>query len=139
MHCIFDCIAEIIILNPSVHWSYFSARSKSLVMGDQSGSCSRATSPALQERVLKAGWLKKQTGIMKNWQQRWFVLRGEQLHYYKDAEETKPQEAPPLTKPKESHPKRSIPVPTAQGFPPGSELSHSKVITWKLVSISKYH
>lgn len=28
---------------------------------------------------------------MKNWQQRWFVLRGDQLFYYKDEEETKPQ------------------------------------------------
>lgn len=28
---------------------------------------------------------------MKNWQQRWFVLRGDQLFYYKDKDETKPQ------------------------------------------------
>ncbi|XP_054428356.1 rho GTPase-activating protein 22 isoform X1 [Pteronotus mesoamericanus] len=69
---------------------YF-ARSKSLVMGEQSQSpkqppCSRRLGP-----VLKAGWLKKQRSIMKNWQQRWFVLRGDQLFYYKDKDETKPQ------------------------------------------------
>lgn len=28
---------------------------------------------------------------MKNWQQRWFVLRGDQLLYYKDEDEAKPQ------------------------------------------------
>ncbi|XP_014813537.1 PREDICTED: rho GTPase-activating protein 22 isoform X2 [Calidris pugnax] len=67
------------------------ARSKSLVMGEQIGPPSRPSSPNPQERVLKCGWLKKQRSIMKNWQQRWFVLRGDQLFYYKDEEETKPQ------------------------------------------------
>ncbi|NXJ79177.1 RHG22 protein, partial [Trogon melanurus] len=69
----------------------FSAWSKSLVMGEQIGPPSRPSSPNPQERVLKCGWLKKQRSIMKNWQQRWFVLRGDQLFYYKDEEETKPQ------------------------------------------------
>ncbi|NXR37038.1 RHG22 protein, partial [Zosterops hypoxanthus] len=69
----------------------FSARSRSLVMGEQIGPPSRPASPNPQERVLKCGWLKKQRSIMKNWQQRWFVLRGDQLFYYKDEEETKPQ------------------------------------------------
>ncbi|XP_061315232.1 rho GTPase-activating protein 22 isoform X1 [Pezoporus flaviventris] len=67
------------------------ARSKSLVMGEQIGPPPRPSSPNPQERVLKCGWLKKQRSIMKNWQQRWFVLRGDQLFYYKDEEETKPQ------------------------------------------------
>lgn len=67
------------------------ARSKSLVMGEQIGPPSRPSSPNPQERVVKCGWLKKQRSIMKNWQQRWFVLRGDQLFYYKDEEETKPQ------------------------------------------------
>uniref|UniRef100_A0A8C0HCT0 Rho GTPase activating protein 22 n=1 Tax=Chelonoidis abingdonii TaxID=106734 RepID=A0A8C0HCT0_CHEAB len=73
-----------------------SARSKSLVMGEQTGLPSRPSSPSLQDRVLKSGWLKKQRSIMKNWQQRWFVLRGDQLFYYKDEEETKPQGFIPL-------------------------------------------
>nr|XP_048715071.1 rho GTPase-activating protein 22 isoform X1 [Caretta caretta] len=72
------------------------ARSKSLVMGEQSGLPSRPSSPSPQDRVLKSGWLKKQRSIMKNWQQRWFVLRGDQLFYYKDEEETKPQGFIPL-------------------------------------------
>ncbi|NXE31974.1 RHG22 protein, partial [Ptilorrhoa leucosticta] len=67
------------------------ARSRSLVMGEQMGPPSRPSSPNPQEHVLKCGWLKKQRSIMKNWQQRWFVLRGDQLFYYKDEEETKPQ------------------------------------------------
>lgn len=28
---------------------------------------------------------------MKNWQQRYFVLRAQQLYYYKDEEDSKPQ------------------------------------------------
>ncbi|XP_014912264.1 rho GTPase-activating protein 22-like isoform X1 [Poecilia latipinna] len=72
------------------------ARSKSMVMGEVSrGSC-RPGSPSLQEGALKAGWLKKQRSIMKNWQLRWFVLRSDQLYFYKDEEETKPQGFIPL-------------------------------------------
>uniref|UniRef100_A0A3B3Y585 Uncharacterized protein n=1 Tax=Poecilia mexicana TaxID=48701 RepID=A0A3B3Y585_9TELE len=71
-------------------------RSKSMVMGEVSrGSC-RPGSPSLQEGALKAGWLKKQRSIMKNWQLRWFVLRSDQLYFYKDEEETKPQGFIPL-------------------------------------------
>uniref|UniRef100_A0A672INW0 Rho GTPase activating protein 22 n=1 Tax=Salarias fasciatus TaxID=181472 RepID=A0A672INW0_SALFA len=65
-------------------------------MGEVSrGSC-RPGSPSLQEGALKAGWLKKQRSIMKNWQLRWFVLRSDQLYFYKDEEETKPQGCIPL-------------------------------------------
>ncbi|KAM7371147.1 hypothetical protein PAMP_010638 [Pampus punctatissimus] len=67
------------------------ARSKSMVMGEVSRSSCRPASPSLQEGALKAGWLKKQRSIMKNWQLRWFVLRSDQLFFYKDEEETKPQ------------------------------------------------
>ncbi|XP_045052012.1 rho GTPase-activating protein 22 isoform X5 [Desmodus rotundus] len=69
---------------------YF-ARSKSLVMGEQSQSSRQPPCSHRLGLVLKAGWLKKQRSIMKNWQQRWFVLRGDQLFYYKDKDETKPQ------------------------------------------------
>ncbi|XP_048663462.1 rho GTPase-activating protein 22 isoform X1 [Marmota marmota marmota] len=69
---------------------YFT-RSKSLVMGEQSRSPGRPPGPCRLGPVLKAGWLRKQRSIMKNWQQRWFVLRGNQLFYYKDKDETKPQ------------------------------------------------
>ncbi|XP_040603657.1 rho GTPase-activating protein 22 isoform X4 [Mesocricetus auratus] len=67
------------------------ARSKSLVMGEQNRSPGRSPAPHKLGPVLKAGWLKKQRSIMKNWQQRWFVLRGDQLLYYKDKDESKPQ------------------------------------------------
>ena len=60
-------------------------------MGEQSRSPGRPPCPRRLGPVLKAGWLKKQRSIMKGWQQRWFVLRGDQLFYYKDKDETKPQ------------------------------------------------
>ncbi|XP_035255843.1 rho GTPase-activating protein 22 isoform X2 [Anguilla anguilla] len=74
------------------------ARSKSMVMGEMSRSAtsSRCAFTTVQQRALKAGWLKKQRSIMKNWQLRWFVLRPDQLYFYKDEEETKPQGCIPL-------------------------------------------
>ncbi|KAA0725399.1 Rho GTPase-activating protein 22 [Triplophysa tibetana] len=67
-----------------------------MVMGEATrGSC-RPTSPGLQDGALKAGWLKKQRSIMKNWQLRWFVLCADHLYFYKDEEETKPQGSIPL-------------------------------------------
>lgn len=39
--------------------------------------------------VVRCGWLRKQGGFVKTWHSRWFVLRGDQLQYYKDEEETK--------------------------------------------------
>uniref|UniRef100_A0A8C2FSR2 Rho GTPase activating protein 22 n=1 Tax=Cyprinus carpio TaxID=7962 RepID=A0A8C2FSR2_CYPCA len=71
--------------------SHVYSRSKSMVMGELSRGSSRPSSPSLQDRALKAGWLKKQRNIMKNWQLRWFVLRTDHLYFYKDEEETKPQ------------------------------------------------
>ncbi|KAL2083092.1 hypothetical protein ACEWY4_020865 [Coilia grayii] len=67
------------------------ARSKSMVMGEGIGGGLRVCSPSVQEGALKAGWLRKQRSIMKNWQLRWFVLRADLLYFYKDQEETKPQ------------------------------------------------
>ncbi|XP_029925944.1 rho GTPase-activating protein 22 [Myripristis murdjan] len=71
------------------------ARSKSMVLGELS-RVSRPCSPLDQERALKAGWLKRQRSIMKNWQLRWFVLRTEALYFYKDQDETKAQGCIPL-------------------------------------------
>ncbi|NXP22637.1 RHG25 protein, partial [Scytalopus superciliaris] len=45
-------------------------------------------------RPLKLGWLKKQRSIVKNWQHRYFVLKGQQLFYYKDEDDAKPQFLP---------------------------------------------
>ncbi|CAL8279032.1 unnamed protein product [Merluccius merluccius] len=38
---------------------------------------------------VRCGWLKKQGGFVKTWHTRWFVLRRDQLYYYKDEEENK--------------------------------------------------
>ncbi|KAF1404013.1 Rho GTPase-activating protein 25, partial [Spheniscus humboldti] len=65
------------------------ARSKSVMSGEPVGA--RPASPNPLERPLKIGWLKKQRSIVKNWQQRYFVLKGQQLYYYKDEDDVKPQ------------------------------------------------
>uniref|UniRef100_A0A669CL54 Rho GTPase activating protein 22 n=1 Tax=Oreochromis niloticus TaxID=8128 RepID=A0A669CL54_ORENI len=57
---------------------------------------SRPCSPLDHEKALKAGWLKRQRSIMKNWQLRWFVLRSEALYFYKDQDESKAQGCIPL-------------------------------------------
>ncbi|KAF1448368.1 RHG25 protein, partial [Pygoscelis papua] len=65
------------------------ARSKSVMSSEPVGA--RPASPNPLERPLKIGWLKKQRSIVKNWQQRYFVLKGQQLYYYKDEDDVKPQ------------------------------------------------
>ncbi|KAL9823347.1 LOW QUALITY PROTEIN: rho GTPase-activating protein 25 [Geothlypis trichas] len=47
--------------------------------------------PSALPRPDKLGWLRKQRSIVRNWQLRFFVLRGQQLLYYKDEDEAKPQ------------------------------------------------
>ncbi|XP_034976532.1 rho GTPase-activating protein 25 isoform X2 [Zootoca vivipara] len=66
-------------------------RSQSMMAVDPKGSGSWSHPPNLLERPLKTGWLKKQRSIVKNWQQRYFVLKGQHLYYYKDEEDLKPQ------------------------------------------------
>ncbi|XP_037537127.1 rho GTPase-activating protein 25 [Nematolebias whitei] len=64
------------------------ARSKSVFPGDGPGP-GLPRSFRSMERPLKAGWLKKQQrSLVKNWQQRYFVLRGSTLTYHKDDKET---------------------------------------------------
>ncbi|XP_025937630.1 rho GTPase-activating protein 25 isoform X1 [Apteryx rowi] len=67
------------------------ARSKSVMTGEPVPAGARPASPNPLERPLKIGWLKKQRSIVKNWQQRYFVLKGQQLYYYKDEDDAKPQ------------------------------------------------
>ncbi|KAM5171864.1 rho GTPase-activating protein 25 [Mantella aurantiaca] len=44
------------------------------------------------EKPVKCGWLKKQQkSIVKNWQQKYFVLKGQHLWYYKDEDDNKQQ------------------------------------------------
>ncbi|XP_069774096.1 rho GTPase-activating protein 25-like isoform X2 [Narcine bancroftii] len=52
---------------------------------------SNQPSPSILERPVKQGWLKKKRSLVKQWQSRWFVLRGFYLSYYKEEEDGKPQ------------------------------------------------
>ncbi|KAL7982122.1 hypothetical protein Chor_001179 [Crotalus horridus] len=59
-------------------------------MEEHNGS---AESPLLspgRHTAIKCGWLRKQGGFVKTWHTRWFVLKGEQLYYFKDEDEAKP-------------------------------------------------
>ncbi|XP_034396692.1 rho GTPase-activating protein 25 isoform X2 [Cyclopterus lumpus] len=65
------------------------ARSRSVLPGEGGPGPGSPRSPKSMERPLKAGWLKKQQrSLVKNWQQRYFVLRGSTLTYHKDDKET---------------------------------------------------
>lgn len=75
--------------------------------GEQMAAFHPSSTPNPLERPIKMGWLKKQRSIVKNWQQRYFVLRAQQLYYYKDEEDSKPQV-----------PAR-LPVPITRALSPG--------------------
>ncbi|XP_034027122.1 rho GTPase-activating protein 25 [Thalassophryne amazonica] len=65
------------------------ARSKSVIPGEGGPNPATAGPLRVMERPLKSGWLKKQQrSLVKNWQQRYFVLRGSMLTYHKDDKET---------------------------------------------------
>ncbi|RVE68634.1 hypothetical protein OJAV_G00093760 [Oryzias javanicus] len=65
------------------------ARSRSVNPTEAGLSPGSPRSSRSMERPLKAGWLKKQQrSLVKNWQQRYFVLRGSTLTYHKDDKET---------------------------------------------------
>lgn len=65
------------------------ARSKSVMPGEGNAGPGSVRSARSMERPLKAGWLKKQQrGLVKNWHQRYFVLRGSSLTQHKDDKET---------------------------------------------------
>nr|XP_058134678.1 rho GTPase-activating protein 25 isoform X2 [Dasypus novemcinctus] len=67
------------------------SRSRSVMTGELMAAFHPSSTPNPLERPIKMGWLKKQRSIVKNWQQRYFVLRAQQLFYYKDEEDVKPQ------------------------------------------------
>uniref|UniRef100_A0A3Q3WP48 Uncharacterized protein n=1 Tax=Mola mola TaxID=94237 RepID=A0A3Q3WP48_MOLML len=74
-----------------------SSRSKSVIPGEGGPSPGSPRPSRSMERPLKAGWLKKQQrGLVKNWQQRYVVLRGSTLTYHKDDKETTVQGVIPL-------------------------------------------
>lgn len=69
--------------------TYRIARSRSVIPGEAGPGGGSPRSSRSMERPLKSGWLKKQQrSLVKNWQQRYFVLRGSTLTYHKDDKET---------------------------------------------------
>ncbi|MEE6479141.1 hypothetical protein FKM82_012147 [Ascaphus truei] len=62
-----------------------------MMSSEFSASLGRLQSQNSLEKPVQCGWLKKQRSIVKNWQQRYFVLKGQQLWYYKDEDDSKPQ------------------------------------------------
>ncbi|KAG7477108.1 hypothetical protein MATL_G00090650 [Megalops atlanticus] len=59
------------------------------MMEEQAVSNSSPQHGQTRRNVIRCGWLRKQGGFVKTWHTRWFVLKGDQLYYYKDEEETK--------------------------------------------------
>ncbi|XP_043914847.1 rho GTPase-activating protein 24 isoform X2 [Protopterus annectens] len=59
-------------------------------MDDYGSSVDSPKSSRMKQNVIKCGWLRKQGGFVKTWHTRWFVLKEDQLYYFKDEEETKP-------------------------------------------------
>ncbi|XP_051540133.1 rho GTPase-activating protein 25 isoform X1 [Myxocyprinus asiaticus] len=72
------------------------ARSKSVIPGEGSPGSTHTGIKRSMEKPLKTGWLKKQRSIVKNWQLRFFVLRGNVLTYHKDDRESAVQGTIPL-------------------------------------------
>ncbi|KAI7813290.1 putative rho GTPase-activating protein 25, partial [Triplophysa rosa] len=72
------------------------ARSKSVIPGEGSPGSTHTGSRRSMEKPLKTGWLKKQRSFVKNWQLRFFVLRGNVLTYHKDDKESALQGTIPL-------------------------------------------
>lgn len=108
-----------------------------------------------QPTVRRRGWLRKQGGFVKTWHTRWFVLRGDQLHYYKDEDETKalvsqnlplPPASAPLSCPPYPSPALPIPLlPSLPLHPPQRVWEHdpftplAAVAVQELVSDSQLH
>ncbi|XP_053559356.1 rho GTPase-activating protein 24 isoform X1 [Bombina bombina] len=59
-------------------------------MDDYNVSAESPQSAQGRQNTIKCGWLRKQGGFVKTWHTRWFVLKGDQLYYYKDEDEMKP-------------------------------------------------
>nr|XP_055054771.1 rho GTPase-activating protein 25 isoform X1 [Misgurnus anguillicaudatus] len=72
------------------------ARSKSVMPGEGSPGSTHTGFRKSMEKPLKTGWLKKQRSFVKNWQLRFFVLRGNVLTYHKDDKESALQGTIPL-------------------------------------------
>ncbi|XP_040182504.1 rho GTPase-activating protein 24 isoform X1 [Rana temporaria] len=65
-------------------------KSISLIMDDYNVSAESPHTGQGRQNTIKCGWLRKQGGFVKTWHTRWFVLKGDQLYYFKDEDEMKP-------------------------------------------------
>ncbi|XP_018431696.1 PREDICTED: rho GTPase-activating protein 24 isoform X1 [Nanorana parkeri] len=65
-------------------------KSISLIMDDYNVSAESPHTGQGRQNSIKCGWLRKQGGFVKTWHTRWFVLKGDQLYYFKDEDEMKP-------------------------------------------------
>ncbi|XP_019408415.1 PREDICTED: rho GTPase-activating protein 24 isoform X1 [Crocodylus porosus] len=59
-------------------------------MDEHNGPAENSLPSQGRHHVIKCGWLRKQGGFVKTWHTRWFVLKRDQLYYFKDEDETKP-------------------------------------------------
>ncbi|XP_023580472.1 rho GTPase-activating protein 24-like isoform X2 [Trichechus manatus latirostris] len=73
-------------------WKFLKTTGKSisLIMEENNDFGENPQQGQGQQSGMKCGWLRKQGGFVKTWHTRWFVLKGDQLYYFKDEEETKP-------------------------------------------------
>ncbi|KYO38088.1 hypothetical protein Y1Q_0019540 [Alligator mississippiensis] len=61
-----------------------------LIMDEHNGPAENSLPSQGWHHAIKCGWLRKQGGFVKTWRTRWFVLKRDQLYYFKDEDETKP-------------------------------------------------
>ncbi|CAM4558568.1 unnamed protein product [Caretta caretta] len=74
----------------SVNRKAVNRESVGLIMDENNGSAESLQLSQGRHNAIKCGWLRKQGGFVKTWHTRWFVLKGDQLYYFKDEDETKP-------------------------------------------------
>ncbi|KAG8134355.1 hypothetical protein E2320_007467, partial [Naja naja] len=74
----------------SIHQVSFLGEAADFIMEEHNGSAESSLLSPGRHVAIKCGWLRKQGGFVKTWHTRWFVLRGEQLYYFKDEDEAKP-------------------------------------------------
>ncbi|XP_011807167.1 PREDICTED: rho GTPase-activating protein 24 isoform X2 [Colobus angolensis palliatus] len=98
-HLFFLCIFLLLVLggfsfgaaaSPASVLRSQQGKSISLIMEENNDSTENPQQGQGRQNAIKCGWLRKQGGFVKTWHTRWFVLKGDQLYYFKDEDETKP-------------------------------------------------
>lgn len=104
-------------------------------MDEHNGSAEMPLVSQGRHGTIKCGWLRKQGGFVKTWHTRWFVLKGDQLYYFKDEDEIKPlvSDSPKLSV---SHFKKPFPLSVMDSvklrilFTVNAELSQALAVMW---------